>query len=197
MEHRQLGADRLEVPVVGLGTWQRLEAAAAGRDRLLIEKALDDGIKVFDSSPMYGGAERLLAEGLGARRSEAFVATKVWASSAVEGRRQLDRAVSWYGGRIELMQIHNLVAWRDHLPMLESARDDGRVGLIGATHHSFGAFAELARLMATGRIDVIQVPYNPSPTRGGASDPAPGERARHRCGRDATARRRQARAHDP
>jgi aryl-alcohol dehydrogenase-like predicted oxidoreductase len=45
--------------------------------------------------------------------------------------------------------------------MLEAARDRGLVGLIGATHYSPAAFGELAELMATGRIDTIQVPYNP------------------------------------
>jgi aryl-alcohol dehydrogenase-like predicted oxidoreductase len=59
------------------------------------------------------------------------------------------------------MQIHNLVAWPSHLPMLEAARDRGLVGLIGATHYSPAAFGELSDLMATGRIDTIQVPYNP------------------------------------
>ena len=59
------------------------------------------------------------------------------------------------------MQIHNLVAWPAHLAMLEAARDRGLVGLIGATHYSAAAFGDLAELMATGRIDTIQVPYNP------------------------------------
>jgi aryl-alcohol dehydrogenase-like predicted oxidoreductase len=162
MENRSLGRDRVAVPCVGLGTWQRLEAAAAaGRHRELVGRALDAGIRVFDSSPMYGRAERLLAEALHGRREEAFVATKVWTASRDEGREQLDRAVAWFGGRVDLMQIHNLVAWRDHLPVLEAARDEGRIGLIGATHYSPRAFDELADVMSTGRIDAIQVPYNP------------------------------------
>ena len=59
------------------------------------------------------------------------------------------------------MQIHNLVAWPAHLAMLEAARNRGLVGLIGATHYSPAAFGDLAELMATGRLDTIQVPYNP------------------------------------
>jgi diketogulonate reductase-like aldo/keto reductase len=154
--------ERAVGPVVGLGTWQRLEAAAAaGRHHELVGRALDAGVRVFDSSPMYGEAEPLLAEALGERRPEAFVATKVWTPSAEEGRAQLDRALDLYGGRVDLMQIHNLVAWRSHLPMLEAAKADGRVGLIGVTHYSAGAFGELAEVLRTGRVDAVQVPYNP------------------------------------
>jgi aryl-alcohol dehydrogenase-like predicted oxidoreductase len=69
--------------------------------------------------------------------------------------------VEWYGGRVDVMQIHNLVAWPSHLPMLEAARDRGLVGLIGGTRYSAAAFGELAEVMTTGRIDAIQVPYNP------------------------------------
>jgi aryl-alcohol dehydrogenase-like predicted oxidoreductase len=150
------------VSVVGLGTWRRLEAAAAaGRHRELLATAGEVGIRLVDTSPMYGDAEQLLAAALGGDRDSYFVADKVWTPSPAEGRAQLDRAVQWYGGRVDLVQIHNLVATSEHLPMLEAARDDGRVGLIGATHYSAGALAELAELMATGRIDTVQVPYNP------------------------------------
>jgi aryl-alcohol dehydrogenase-like predicted oxidoreductase len=162
MENRNLGLSQVSVPVVGLGTWRRLEAAAAaGRHRELIDTAIAVGIRLVDTSPMYGGAERLLAETLDGTRDEVVVADKVWTPSLEEGVAQLGRAVDFYGGRVDLMQIHNLVAWRAHLPMLEAARDQGLVGLIGATHYSAAAFPELAELMATGRIDTVQVPYNP------------------------------------
>ena len=69
--------------------------------------------------------------------------------------------MAWYGGRVECYQVHNLVAWRDHLPVLEGLRDDGAVDVIGATHYSPGAFDELARVMRTGRIGMVQVPYDP------------------------------------
>jgi diketogulonate reductase-like aldo/keto reductase len=163
LENRSLGNDRVSVPAVGLGTWRRLEAAAvAGRQRELVEAAIAAGIRVIDTSPMYGEAEELLSGALDGRREQVFVADKVWTPSADDGAAQLSRAVNWYGGRVDLMQVHNLVAWKAHLPVLEAARDRGLVGLIGATHYSPAAFGELAEVMRTGRIDAVQVPYNPA-----------------------------------
>jgi diketogulonate reductase-like aldo/keto reductase len=67
----------------------------------------------------------------------------------------------FYGGIVDLYQVHNLVNWREHLPLLEAERDRGRLRAIGATHYSSRAFDELAVLMKSGRIGAIQVPYNP------------------------------------
>ena len=124
--------------------------------------AIAAGVRLFDTSPMYGEAERLLADALDGQRGQVLIADKIWTPSAQEGEVQLARAATWYGGRVDLMQIHNLVAWPAHLPMLEAARDRGQVGLIGATHYSPAAFGELAELMASGRIGAVQVPYNPA-----------------------------------
>ena len=127
MENRSLGRGRVSVPVVGLGTWLRLEAAASvGRGRELIEAAIAAGIRLIDTSPTYGDAERLLAEALESRRDQVLIADKIWTPFPEEGAAQLARAVGWYGGRVDLMQIHNLVDWPAHLPMLEAARDRGR-----------------------------------------------------------------------
>jgi aryl-alcohol dehydrogenase-like predicted oxidoreductase len=127
----------------------------------LVREALAAGASVFDSSPMYGQAERVLGAGLAGRRQQAFVATKVWTPSLQEGAAQARQSLEYYAGRIDLYQIHNLVNWQAHLPVLEALRAAGQIGLIGATHYSPSAFAELARVMQTGRIQAIQIPYNP------------------------------------
>jgi aryl-alcohol dehydrogenase-like predicted oxidoreductase len=164
METRTLGSTGLVVPVVGMGTWQtfdvRGEAAEAGA-RAVVDAALEAGAGFFDSSPMYGEAERVLGRALEGRRAAAQVATKVWTRSAEEGRAQTERALRWYGGRVELYQVHNLVSWREHLDTLERLRDGGRVAAIGATHYAASAFPELRAVMETGRIGAVQVPYNP------------------------------------
>jgi aryl-alcohol dehydrogenase-like predicted oxidoreductase len=164
MDIRRLGTSGLDVPVVGLGTWRTFDVqgtAAEANARRVVDRALEAGARLFESSPMYGEAERVLGQALGSRRADALVATKVWTRSLPEGRHQIDRAMRLFGGRIDLYQIHNLVNWRAHLPVLEAERDAGRAGAIGATHYSAAAFGDLAAVMKTKRIGAIQVPYNP------------------------------------
>jgi aryl-alcohol dehydrogenase-like predicted oxidoreductase len=147
-----------------MGTWRTFDvhgAAAEEHARGIVDQALEMGANFFDSSPMYGAAERVLGTALKGRREQAFVATKVWAQTLAEGRAQIERAFSFFDGFVDLYQIHNLLNWREHLTLLEQLCDTGSVRVIGATHYSAAAFGELRRVMQTGRIHAIQIPYNP------------------------------------
>jgi aryl-alcohol dehydrogenase-like predicted oxidoreductase len=163
VETRRFGRTGLEVPVIGLGTWRTFDVGPTGQENAntVVEAAFAAGTRLVDSSPMYGLAEEVLGRALARRRAEAFVATKIWTGSAAEARRQLDDQLGFYDGRVDLEQVHNLVAWEDHLAWLEAERDAGHIRFLGATHYDRSAFGELARMMRTGRIDAIQIPYNP------------------------------------
>jgi aryl-alcohol dehydrogenase-like predicted oxidoreductase len=164
MERRPLGSTGLEVPVVGMGTWRTFDVQgplAEADAGAVVGGALDAGTRLFDSSPMYGAAEGVLGRALGPRRTDAFVATKVWTDSDEEARRQVAFALEVFGGRVDLYQVHNLVAWDRRLSELEVLREAGSVRVVGATHYAAGALDELARVMRTGRIQTIQVPLNP------------------------------------
>jgi aryl-alcohol dehydrogenase-like predicted oxidoreductase len=150
--------------VVGLGTWRVFDARGEEHERRchdVVHCALDHGMTLIDTSPMYGRAERVLAEALHGRREDALVATKLWTRDDAEARHQLEQALKWYGDRIELYQVHNLVAWPERLDLLEGAREAGKVKAIGATHYLPSAFDEMEAVMRSGRIDAVQVPYNP------------------------------------
>ena len=164
METRFFGQSGFRVPVIGMGTWSTFDVRGAREEaqaRGVVDVALAAGANFFDSSPMYGEAERVLGLALEGRRERALVATKVWTPSVQEGRRQARRALAFFGGRIDLYQVHNLVSWREQLEMLEGLKGENQVEAIGATHYSHTAFDDLAQVMKSGRIAAVQVPYNP------------------------------------
>jgi diketogulonate reductase-like aldo/keto reductase len=152
MEERRLG------PVVGLGTWNTFRGDA-GLARAVVEAAFAAGVRCFDTSPMYG-SEQALGAALEGRRDEATLLTKIWTPSPGEARRQLADQRAWFG-RIDVEQVHNLVAWEQHLPWLEDERAAGRIGGLGVTHYSPSASGELARALRSGRFQTLQIPLNP------------------------------------
>lgn len=164
MEQRTLGQSGLIVPVIGMGTWQTFDVrgpAAEANAQAVTDAALQAGATFFDSSPMYGEAERVLGQTLRHQRETVLIATKIWTANQQEAMAQVTRALDFFGQRIDLYQIHNLVAWPERLAQIEHLRAAGQVRAIGATHYSASAFGELAQVMKTGRLSAIQIPYNP------------------------------------
>lgn len=163
MQIRKLGKSGLLVPAVGMGTWRTFDIrgkAAIANARLVVESAIAAGATFLDSSPMYGEAERVLSQTLQGRRDAVQIATKVWADTVSRGRAQAKLSLLYFEGRIELYQIHNLLLWEEHLEMIEQLKGKGKVLAIGATHYNSLSFLELRRVMESGRIDAVQIPYN-------------------------------------
>lgn len=155
---RRLGLTDLMVPAIGLGTWSVFDTE---EDRSwLVAEALAAGVRLFDTSPMYGRAEDCLAQALGERRAEAIVATKVSAVDEERGAAQIAHVRALYG-TIDLFQIHNIVSWQLHLPHLVRLKKEGIVKAIGASQGLLVSDDELAEIMYTGLLDSIQIRYNP------------------------------------
>src|SRR2546428_1371923 len=120
MEHRRLGRTGLQVPTVGMGTWRTFDVRgkeALNNARRIVDTALASDANFFDTSPMYGAAESVLAETLRGRRNKVMVATKVWASTRSEGHAQIRHALQLFDNYIDLYQVHNLVNWQEHLTL--------------------------------------------------------------------------------
>jgi diketogulonate reductase-like aldo/keto reductase len=147
-----------------MGTWKTFDVRGA-RDELrcadVVARAVEHGTNLFDTSPMYGEAQRVLAAAVKPIRDRVIIADKVWTPSAKEGREQIRRALDWYG-TVDIYQVHNLVALEDHWSALHDLRAAGKVRVVGATHYSHAAMKDLIALMESSRIDMVQIPYSVS-----------------------------------
>jgi aryl-alcohol dehydrogenase-like predicted oxidoreductase len=158
MDRRRLGGTSIDVPVIGMGTWRTFDTDEARRP--LVDVAIESGIDLVDSSPMYGRAETTLARALEGIRERVIVATKIWTASAEEGQAQADHALHLFG-HVDVYQVHNLVNVPAQLAMLERLKGEGKVRAVGATHYQESAFRDLAALMRSKRLNMVQIPYNP------------------------------------
>jgi diketogulonate reductase-like aldo/keto reductase len=165
---RVITSSRQALPVVGLGSWITFNV---GRDAQLREECtqvvrayLEGGGRVIDSSPMYGSSQEVIGQALRTLNAAAqvFAADKVWTGDGAQGTAQAEASRRLWGvPRFSLLQVHNLLNWQAHLPMLLRMKAEGRVGHIGITTSEGRRHAEMEQLMRTQPLDFIQLTYNP------------------------------------
>ena len=167
MQTRTIPKTGEAIPVVGLGTWQTFDVGSAEDERAplreVLRRFLAAGGRVLDSSPMYGRAEAVSGELLAGLNGHgrAFLATKVWTSGKAAGIAQMEQSLArMRAKRLDLMQVHNLLDWQTHLPVLREWKKAGRIRHLGVTHYAHSAFAELERVLKTETLDFVQLPYN-------------------------------------
>lgn len=167
MPTRPIPSTGERLPVIGCGTYVGFDvardSAAYAALPAVLEALFEAGGSMLDSSPMYGRAEAVVGELLTASqaRRRAFVATKVWTSAAEKGIEQMSQSVDrLQAGTIDLMQIHNLVDWRAHLPTLRDWKEAGRIRYTGLTHYSSRAYGDLERVMREETLDFVQLNYS-------------------------------------
>jgi diketogulonate reductase-like aldo/keto reductase len=153
--------------VVGLGSWitfnvgddpeLRDECAAVMRAYFAA------GGRLIDSSPMYGSSQAVIGAGLRKLGAPSFLfsADKVWISSGSRGPGQIEESrANWGVSRFDLLQVHNLLAWEDHLPTLLAMKQEGRLRYVGITTSEGRRHAEMEKIMASQPIDFVQLTYN-------------------------------------
>jgi diketogulonate reductase-like aldo/keto reductase len=155
------------LPVVGLGTWITFNVGndAAARDARaeVVRAFFAAGGRVIDSSPMYGSSQPVIGHALARLRHPPalFSAEKVWTGDAAGGAAQIEASGRHWGvPRFDLMQVHNLVAWQEHLPRLLDMKAAGRLRYVGITTSEGRRHAEIEQVMRTRPIDFVQVTYN-------------------------------------
>jgi diketogulonate reductase-like aldo/keto reductase len=167
MHSRKIPSSGEELPVIGLGTWQSFDVGADAPARRALGgvlKALHEGGgRLVDSSSMYGRSESVVGElctELGLRDS-LFLATKVWTRGREQGLREMQRSIErMRAGRMDLMQVHNLVDLETHTKTLLEWKAAGRIRYLGITHYAASGHAAIERCLKTRQYDFVQINYS-------------------------------------
>ena len=164
---RPIPATGEPLPLVGLGTWITFNV---GDDLVLVEECaavmaafFERGGRLIDSSPMYSSSQPTIGYGL--RKlgfpKQLFSAEKVWISDPERGGPQIDKSRAYWGvDRFDLMQVHNLVSWEEHLPALIEMKAAGQLRYVGITTSEGRRHGEIESVMASQPIDFVQATYN-------------------------------------
>ena len=170
---------QLRVSRVALGTWAMGGWMWGGTDEresiATIRAALDQGINLIDTAPVYGFgvSEEIVGQAVGAAglRSRAVIATKVgleWRDGKVYRNATRDRIMREIDeslrrlrtDHIDIYQVH----WPDPLvPIEETAEamrtlyDQGKIRAIGVSNFSV---AQMERFRRVAPLHVLQPPYN-------------------------------------
>lgn len=164
MQYRTLGRTGLQVSAVGMGTWKSFDVhgtQAIDHVQALVTEALQCGVNLFDTAPMYGEAEKVLGLTLKGRRDNVIIATKVLMHDQRSAQAQIEESFRKLQIEvIDLMQIHNMAGWQTVTPVLQDYKAEGRIRFLGITDYRTSMFPEMMRAMRTGAFDTIQIPYN-------------------------------------
>jgi diketogulonate reductase-like aldo/keto reductase len=167
MHARAIPASGERLPVIGVGTWQTFDVGGDAAARTALQEVLRmffaGGGRVVDSSPMYGSSESVvgdLCERLGICEP-LFMASKIYTQGREEGLRGMQRSIErMRAGRMDLMQVHNLLDVEAHTPTLREWKAAKRVRYIGITHYAAFAYPEVERLLKTKQYDFLQINYS-------------------------------------
>jgi aryl-alcohol dehydrogenase-like predicted oxidoreductase len=179
LEYTQILGTNLVTSRIALGTWAIGGWMWGGTDEKesirTIHAALDQGINLIDTAPIYGygRSEEIVGQALRqyGRRESVIVATKVgidWTNGKVQRnsspqriRRELDDSLCrLQTDYVDIYQVH----WPDPLvPIEETAAtlrelyEQGKIRAIGVSNYSL---QEMDRFKAASPLHTIQPPYN-------------------------------------
>lgn len=164
---KPVGTGGETISAIGMGSWRTFDVGsdtALRASRAAVLRAFfDSGGTLIDSSPMYGSAQEVIGAGLRTlgRPSQLFAADKIWTEGRDVGRRQGDESLQRWGiDKFDLLQVHNLVDWRAHLPWLFDLKAAGALRYVGITSYAGIRYDEMTRILETEPVDFIQLTYN-------------------------------------
>ena len=160
------------IPVIGLGSSRTFNVGndPRGLDNVadVMRHFFEAGGTLIDSSPMYGSSQPAIGYGLkklGLNKQDmqdkVFSADKVWTIGMKDGVEQMEQSRRyWNVASFDLMQIHNLVDWQEHIATLHDMKQQGQIRYVGITTSHGRQHDELAEILKTQQLDFVQFSYN-------------------------------------
>ncbi|MDE2724046.1 MAG: aldo/keto reductase [Gemmatimonadota bacterium] len=136
MNHRQLGKDGADIPVIGLGAWPIGGGMGNMGDRDSIDTvrtAIDSGITLLDTAQAYRTSEATLGRALkDGYRERCFLATKV---SRQYSRGDIENAIenSLRNLDVDYVDLYQIHSWNPQYPIEESMETMARLQEQGKT----------------------------------------------------------------
>ena len=158
----------IDIPALGLGTWQMGEAKARANDEIdSLRLGLDLGMTLIDTAEMYGegGAEMIVGKALEDRRDEVFLVSKVypWNASRTGAIAACEASLRRLGtDRLDLYLLH----WRGEHPLedtvaaFEELKAAGKIGAWGVSNFDTADMEELLAVPHGKNCAANQVLYN-------------------------------------
>ncbi|NIV18264.1 MAG: aldo/keto reductase [Woeseiaceae bacterium] len=154
------------IPIIGLGT-NRYGVGDGETARAPLRAALkrfsELGGTVIDTAPMYRSSESVLGDLIAELgiRGDLFVATKQDRTSGEETVAQMHESLRRLRtDQVDLMQVHNLLGWRDALPLMRKWKDEGRIRYIGITTSRGSQYGDFEHIMRKEDLDFVQLNYS-------------------------------------
>lgn len=178
MEKRELGQTGMQVSVISLGCWamggQLWGPADDAASVAAIARALDRGINLIDTAPVYGfgHSEEVVGQGIRGRRDQVYISTKCGLKWDDQGNVTYDasrpRILQEIDDSLRRLQVDYIdlyqIHWPDPAPPIEEyatimaeLQQQGKIKAIGVSNFTV---EQMAEMMKYCRIDSLQPPYN-------------------------------------
>lgn len=166
MELRRFGPLDVDVPVVGLGTWN-MEQDDRETTIAAIHRAIDLGMVHVDTAELYGRGvvEEIVGEALAGHRADVFLASKVMPEHATFSGTLLACEKSLRRLRTDHLDLY-MLHWRGGQPLEETFRafdtlkKEGKIRSYGVSNFDVSDLEEALEICGERTIACNQVLYN-------------------------------------
>ncbi len=170
MRYRKLGRTEIDVSAISLGCWaiagDQFWGSQDERDAIdAIRTAVDCGMTFIDTAEMYGdgASETLIGKALVGRRDQVTLASKVAAQNLRPADLRAACEASLRRLRTDTIDVYTIhwpnwdVPLSDTYGALSDLQQEGKIRVIACSN--FGP-RDLTDLLAVGRVEADQLPYN-------------------------------------